>query len=37
MTSSLAYTQIARFTRNEELRKLVKRMAKDERRHQAFY
>ena len=37
MTSSLAYTQIARFTRNEELRKLVTRMAKDERRHQAFY
>ena len=37
MTSSLAYTQIARTTRNKELQKLVTRMAKDERRHQAFY
>jgi len=37
MTSSLAYTQIARTTRNRELQKLVTRMAKDERRHQAFY
>ncbi len=37
MTSSLAYTQIARTTRNKELQKLATRMAKDERRHQAFY
>lgn len=37
MTSSLAYTQIARCTGNKELAKLTMRMAKDERRHQAFY
>jgi len=37
MTSSLAYTQIARYTQNRELAKLVTRMAKDERRHLAFY
>lgn len=37
MTSSLAYTRIAECTQNKELAKLVTRMAKDERRHLAFY
>lgn len=37
MTAALAYTALARFTRNTELAKLLGRLAKDERRHQSFY
>lgn len=37
MLAAAAYTQLAYYTRNRELSKLLLRMAKDERRHQAFY
>ncbi len=37
MMAASAYTQLAYYTRNKELSKLLLRMAKDERRHQAFY
>lgn len=37
MTAALAYTALARYTRNKELAKLLGRLAKDERRHQSFY
>ena len=37
MTAALAYTQLARFTENKELSKMLLRLAKDERRHQSFY
>jgi rubrerythrin len=37
MMAASAYTQLAYYTRNRELSKLLLRMAKDERRHQAFY
>jgi hypothetical protein len=35
--AAMAYTQLARRTANEPLRKLLHRVAKDERRHFAFY
>ena len=37
MMAAAAYTQLAYYTRNRELSKLLLRLAKDERRHQAFY
>ncbi len=37
MTAALAYTALARFTKNAELGKLLQRLAKDERRHQSYY
>lgn len=37
MMAASAYTQLAYYTRNRELSKLLLRLAKDERRHQAFY
>ncbi len=37
MMAASAYTQLASYTQNTELAKLLLRMAKDERRHQAFY
>ena len=37
MMAAMAYMQLAQYTRNKELTKLLLRMAKDERRHQAFY
>ena len=37
MMAASAYTQLAYYTRNKELSKLLLRLAKDERRHQAFY
>lgn len=37
MMAASAYTQLAYYTRNKELSKLLSRMAKDERRHQSFY
>ena len=37
MMAAMAYMQLAQYTRNKELAKLLLRMAKDERRHQAFY
>lgn len=37
MMAASAYTQLAYYTSNEELSKLLLRMAKDERRHQSFY
>lgn len=37
MMAASAYTQLAGFTKNRELAKLLLRMAKDERRHQSFY
>ena len=37
MMAAMAYTQLAAYTRNKELSKLLIRMAKDERRHQSFY
>ena len=37
MMAASAYTQLAYYTKNEELSKLLLRMAKDERRHQSFY
>lgn len=37
MMAASAYTQLAGFTKNRELSKLLIRMAKDERRHQSFY
>jgi len=37
MTAALAYTELAARTKNRELAKLLGRLAKDERRHQAFY
>jgi hypothetical protein len=37
MMAASAYTQLAGYTRNRELAKLLLRMAKDERRHQSFY
>lgn len=35
--AALAYTALAKYTENKELAKLLLRLAKDERRHQAFY
>lgn len=37
MMAAMAYVQLSQYTRNRELAKLLMRMAKDERRHQAFY
>lgn len=37
MMAASAYTQLAGYTKNRELAKLLGRMAKDERRHQSFY
>ena len=37
MMAASAYTQLAGYTKNQELAKLLLRMAKDERRHQSFY
>lgn len=37
MMAAMAYLQLAQYTRNKELAKLLLRMAKDERRHQSFY
>jgi hypothetical protein len=37
MSAALAYTELARITENRELAKLLHRLARDERRHQAFY
>jgi hypothetical protein len=37
MMAASAYTQLAGYTTNRELAKLLNRMAKDERRHQSFY
>ncbi len=37
MMAASAYTMLAYYTKNEELSKLLLRMAKDERRHQSFY
>lgn len=37
MMAAMAYVQLAQYTRNKELSKLLLRMAKDERRHQSFY
>jgi hypothetical protein len=37
MTAALAYSELARVTENRELAKLLQRLARDERRHQAFY
>lgn len=37
MMAAMAYVQLSQYTRNRELAKLLVRMAKDERRHQAFY
>lgn len=37
MMAASAYTQLAGYTKNQELSKLLLRMAKDERRHQSFY
>ncbi len=37
MMAAMAYVQLSQYTRNKELAKLLLRMAKDERRHQAFY
>lgn len=37
MMAAVAYVQLSQYTRNKELAKLLVRMAKDERRHQAFY
>jgi tRNA isopentenyl-2-thiomethyl-A-37 hydroxylase MiaE len=37
MMAASAYTQLAYYTQNKELSKLLLRLAKDERRHQSFY
>jgi hypothetical protein len=37
MTAALAYNELAGYTRNRELARLLPRLAKDERRHQVFY
>jgi ferritin len=37
MTAAAAYQQLAAYTRNRELSKMLLRIAKDERRHQSFY
>lgn len=37
MMAASAYTQLAYYTKNKELSKLLLRIAKDERRHQSFY
>jgi hypothetical protein len=37
MMAASAYTQLAGYTQNRELAKLLMRMARDERRHQSFY
>ncbi len=37
MMAASAYTQLAYYTSNQELSKLLLRMSKDERRHQSFY
>ena len=37
MTAASAYTQLAYYTQNRELTKLLLRLSKDERRHQSFY
>lgn len=37
MMAAMAYQQLAAYTQNKELAKLLMRMAKDERRHQSFY
>jgi hypothetical protein len=37
MMAASAYTQLAGYTQNRELGKLLLRMARDERRHQSFY
>ncbi len=37
MTAALAYSELAAYTENAELRKLLTCLAKDERRHQSFY
>ncbi|HNF99591.1 MAG TPA: hypothetical protein PK493_19985, partial [Pseudomonadota bacterium] len=37
MMAASAYTQLAYYTSNKELSKLLLRMSKDERRHQSFY
>jgi hypothetical protein len=37
MMAASAYTQLAAYTRNRELARLLLRLAKDERRHQSFY
>jgi hypothetical protein len=37
MMAASAYTQLAYYSQNKELSKLLLRLAKDERRHQSFY
>lgn len=37
MMAASAYTQLAYYTQNKELSRLLLRLAKDERRHQSFY